>query len=47
MTQNKIFVADEVSDSGLQPLRDADFKVEKRVGLSPAELPDALSGCLG
>ncbi len=47
MTQNKIFVADEVSDSGLQPLRDAEFAVEKRVGLSPADLRDALVGCAG
>jgi len=47
MTQNKIFVADEVSDSGLQPLRDAEFTVEKRVGLSPADLPAAMSGCAG
>ncbi|MGI9065884.1 MAG: phosphoglycerate dehydrogenase [Pyrinomonadaceae bacterium] len=47
MTQNKIFVADEVSDSGLQPLRDAEFAVEKRVGLSPAELREALAGCAG
>src|SRR6185436_14893203 len=31
--QTTIFVADEVSDSGLQPLRDAGFLVEKRVGL--------------
>ncbi|HVQ38679.1 MAG TPA: hydroxyacid dehydrogenase, partial [Pyrinomonadaceae bacterium] len=47
MTQQKIFVADEVSDSGLQPLRDAQFVVEKRVGLSPGELPVALAGCAG
>jgi D-3-phosphoglycerate dehydrogenase len=47
MTQNKIFVADEVSDSGLQPLRDAEFVVEKRVGLKPEELPDAIAGCAG
>jgi len=43
----KIFVADEVSDSGLQPLRDADFIVEKRTGLSPDNLIAALSGCQG
>lgn len=46
-TQTKIFVADEVSDSGLQPLRDAGFDVEKRTGLSPAELGAALAGCAG
>ena len=43
----KIFVADEVSDTGLQPLRDAGFVVEKRTGLSPAELREALTDCAG
>ena len=38
----KIFVADDVSDTGLEPLRSAGFKVEKRVGLSRAELAEAL-----
>ena len=38
-------VADEVSDSGLQPLRDAGFLVEKRTGLSPVELGEVLPGC--
>jgi len=38
----KIFVADDVSDSGLQPLRSAGFTVEKRVGLTHAELVEAL-----
>ena len=38
----KIFVADDVSDTGLQPLRSAGFNVEKRVGLTGAELVDAL-----
>jgi len=38
----KIFVADDVSDTGLGPLRNAGFKVEKRVGLSGAELVEAL-----
>lgn len=47
MTRTKIFVADEVSDSGLQPLRDAGFEVEKRTGLSVADLPQALTGCAG
>lgn len=47
MSQSKIFVADEVSDSGLEPLRAAGFAVEKRTGLSPAELVDALQGCEG
>ncbi len=45
--QTKIFVADEVSDSGLQPLRDAGFHVEKRVRLNPSELRDALAGAAG
>ena len=47
MTQNRIFVADEVSNSGLQPLLDAGFVVEKRTGLNPTELLEALSGCVG
>ncbi len=41
----KIFVADEVSDTGLQPLRDAGFVVEKRTKLSGPELRDALANC--
>lgn len=45
--QIRIFVADEVSDTGLQPLRDAGFLVEKRVRLNPAELREALNGCAG
>ncbi|HYJ46952.1 MAG TPA: NAD(P)-dependent oxidoreductase, partial [Pyrinomonadaceae bacterium] len=39
----KIFVADDVSESGLEPLRSAGFMVEKRTGLAPADLKDALS----
>ena len=38
----KIFVADDVSDTGLAPLRSAGFQVEKRVGLPRAELVEAL-----
>src|SRR6266446_6384732 len=38
----RILVADDVSDSGLQPLRDAGFLVEKKTGLSPDELREAL-----
>jgi D-3-phosphoglycerate dehydrogenase len=45
MSQDKILVADEVSDSGLQPLRDAGFLVEKRTGMNVTELSDALSDC--
>jgi D-3-phosphoglycerate dehydrogenase / 2-oxoglutarate reductase len=47
MTHEKIFVADDVSESGLQPLRDAGFVVEKRPGLSPVDLAAALSDCTG
>jgi D-3-phosphoglycerate dehydrogenase / 2-oxoglutarate reductase len=43
----KIFVADDVSDSGLQPLRAASFEVEKRIGLRGDELASALKGCEG
>ena len=45
--QSKIFIADEVSDSGLEPLRAAGFSLEKRTGLSAAQLVDALQGCEG
>src|ERR1700724_3055120 len=38
----KILVADDVSDSGLQPLRDAGFVVEKRTRLAPEALREAL-----
>ena len=38
----KIFVADDVSESGLQPLREAKFEVQKRTGLSKDELIAAL-----
>lgn len=47
MSETKILVADEVSDTGLQPLRDAGFLVEKRTGLGATELRDALFGCAG
>jgi len=43
----KIFVADDVSESGLGPLRSAGFTVEKRPGLKPPELLDALKDCEG
>ena len=45
--QNKILVADDVSESGLQPLRDAGMVVEKRLGLGLAELRVALAECVG
>ena len=43
----KIFVADDVSESGLGPLRSSGFLVEKRPGLAPADLQAALSDCEG
>ena len=43
----KILVADDVSDSGLQPLRDAGLVVEKRIGLAKDELVAALQNCEG
>lgn len=38
----RIFVADDVSEKGLQPLRDAGFVVDKQTGLSGQALLDAL-----
>src|SRR5690242_2603496 len=43
----KIFVADDVSESGLGPLRASGFDVEKRPGLALAELQAALKDCEG
>jgi D-3-phosphoglycerate dehydrogenase len=43
----KVFVADDVSEAGLQPLRSGPFEVEKRTGLSVPELIAALDGCEG
>ena len=43
----KIFVADDVSDSGLEPLRAASFEVVKRTGLTYEELVSALKECEG
>lgn len=43
----KIFVADDVSDSGLEPLRAAGFDVQKRTGLSRSELVQSLKDCDG
>src|SRR5439155_12860921 len=45
--ETKILVADDVSDSGLQPLRDAGFSVEKKTGLSPDELGISLVDFVG
>ena len=46
-SQTKIFVADDVSDTGLQPLRDAGFVVEKETGLAPEQLRNALADADG
>jgi D-3-phosphoglycerate dehydrogenase len=43
----KIFVADDVSESGLGPLRSSGFIVEKRPGLALPELYEAVSDCEG
>lgn len=43
----KILVSDDVSDSGLQPLRAAGFAVEKRTGLMGDALREALRDCEG
>jgi len=43
----KILVADDVSESGLQPLRAAGLNVEKRTGLTKPELIEALKDCEG
>jgi len=43
----KIFVADDVSDSGLEPLRAASFMIERRTGLSGDELRAAVADCEG
>src|SRR5216683_7021866 len=45
--QTKILVSDDVSDSGLQPLRDAGFVVEKQTGLAPDALRHALADSEG
>ena len=43
----RIFVADDVSEKGLQPLRDVGFVVEKRTGLTPEALLHAVADCDG
>ena len=43
----KIFVADDVSDSGLQPLRAAGFAIEKQPGLTGEELRNAVKNIHG
>ena len=43
----KVFVADDVSDNGLEPLRAAGFEVEKQTGLTGPALVQALQDCEG
>ncbi|MBV9958513.1 MAG: phosphoglycerate dehydrogenase [Acidobacteria bacterium] len=47
MSEIKIFVADDVNESGLEPLRAAGLTVEKRTGLAPADLREAVRECQG
>lgn len=47
MRRIKIFVADDVSDSGLQPLQTAGFSIEKRPGLTGEELHEAIKNVDG
>ncbi len=42
MTNIKVFIADDVNEEKLAPLRDAGFTVEKRIKLSTEELAEAL-----
>jgi len=41
----RILVTDDVSDNGLQPLRDAGFVLEKQIGLAPDALREGIRGC--
>ena len=43
----RILVADDVSDTGLQPLRDAGITLDKRIKLPPEELLAAVADCEG
>jgi D-3-phosphoglycerate dehydrogenase / 2-oxoglutarate reductase len=43
----KILVTDDVSDSGLQPLCEGGFAVEKRTGLTHDEILEAIRDCEG
>jgi D-3-phosphoglycerate dehydrogenase len=47
MTSARILVTDDVSDSGLQPLRDAGFEIDKRTKLPLPDLSEAIAGCEG
>jgi len=46
-TAGRVFVADEVSDEGLEPLRAGGFTVEKQTGLSAEKLIVQLANCDG
>lgn len=43
----RVFVSDDVSDSGLQPLHDAGIVIEKKTRLTAEKLRDALRDCEG
>src|SRR5918998_3613937 len=47
MPEIKILVSDDVSESGLEPLRAAGFAVEKRTGLRGDDLVEAVRECDG
>lgn len=47
MSEIKIFVADDVKESGLEPLVTAGFTVTKRAGLKGDELTEAVRDCDG
>src|SRR5258708_7834353 len=47
MDQINIFVADDVSESGLEPLKHAGFQLRKQIGLKGQDLLDAVSQCDG
>src|ERR671938_667000 len=47
MSEIKILVSDDVSESGLEPLRAAGFEVVKRTGLKGGELLEAVRDCEG
>ncbi len=42
MSNIKVFIADDVNEEKLAPLREAGFTVEKRIKLSPEELAEAM-----
>jgi D-3-phosphoglycerate dehydrogenase len=47
MPEINIFIADDVNESGLEPLRAAGFSVEKRTGLKGDALAEAVGGADG